>query len=131
VVAAKHGRKFEYHFLIDGVPDTPEIYSLEFSQAQASPEVKGTARVIGGLFILIGVGGNWLNWHWAQTGGYYLEELALLAPAIGFIGIYFVLSPKDFAAQYSGRFSLRMWIAIVLAFLLGFANMYAFSHGLY
>jgi len=131
VIVSQRGRRFDYDLLIDGVSNTSEQHALETSAAQPSEKVKGTARAAGGLFILIGVGGNWFNWYWAHSKGYYWGELSLIAPAIGFIGLYFLFFPKEFAAQYTGKLSVRTWIAIILALALGFANMYAFDHGLY
>jgi hypothetical protein len=124
-------RKFVYNFILDGTPDTPEKYSAEMKEALVSNQVQGNRWAISGIFLIIGIGGNLINWYLAHTKGYYSEELALLMPAIAFIGLYFILFPKDFVAQYAGKFSLRMWIAIILAFVIGFANMYAFNHGLY
>jgi hypothetical protein len=131
IVIEYKDRRFVYDLILEGIPNTPEQYSAEMKEALSSDQVRGTRWVISGLFLFIGIGGNWLNWYWAHTKGYYMEELALLMPAIAFIGFYFILFPKDFVAQFSGKFSLRMWVAIVLAFLIGFANMYAFNHGLY
>jgi hypothetical protein len=131
IVIEHKDRKFVYDLILDGLSNTPEKYSAEMKDALSSDQVKGTRWVISGLFLVIGLGGNWLNWYWAHTKGFYAEELALLMPAIAFIGLYFILFPGDFVAQFAGKFSLRMWVAIVFAFLIGFANMYAFNHGLY
>jgi hypothetical protein len=57
--------------------------------------------------------------------------LALLAPAISLLAVYFIVSPKDFVAQYAGKLSFRTWVVIILAILLGIANNYAFKNGLY
>jgi hypothetical protein len=131
VVTGYKDRKFVYDFILDGVSNLPEKYSAEMQEALSSNQVKGNLWVISGLFLVIGVGGNWVNWYLAHAKGYYSEELALLMPALAFIGLYFISFPRDFVAQYAGKFSLRIWVAIILAFLIGFANMYAFNHGLY
>jgi hypothetical protein len=130
VVINTTGRKFAYQFLVDGVSNIPEQYEKEMSEAQSSEQMRGMRWFAIIICLLIGIASNWLNWYWAHTQGYYYEELALLAPAIGFLGFYWIFFPKDFVAQYSG-ISIRMWIVIALALLLGLANMYAFSNGLY
>jgi len=130
VAVAKKGGKYSYDFLIDGVSSTPEQYASEMAEAQTSERMKAM-RWWGVIICLaIGVVGNWFNWYWAHSRGYFYDELALLAPAALVLGLYWLVSPKDFVAQYSG-ISLRMWVVIVIAFLLGFANMYALAHGWY
>jgi hypothetical protein len=81
------------------------------------------------IFLALGIGGNWLNWYWAHALGFYYDELALLTPGLAFLGLYWIFFPKDYVSQFSG-ITVRMWIVIVIAFLLGFANMYALGHGL-
>jgi hypothetical protein len=131
IVVDYKDRKFVYNFILDGSSSLPEKYSTEMTEALVSDQVKGNRWAISGLFLILGAGGNLINWYLAHSKGYYSEELALLMPAIAFIGLYFILFPKDFVSQYAGKFSLRMWVAIILAFVIGFANMYAFNHGLY
>jgi hypothetical protein len=98
------------------------------SEIQISDQMKRMRRVAIPIFLALGVGGNWINWYWAHYRGFYYDELAMLAPPPIFIALYWVFFPKDYAAQFSG-ISVRMWI--VIALLLGVANLYAFSHGLY
>jgi hypothetical protein len=130
VRVVRQGRTYLYDLLIDGVSNTQEQYAKEWDEAQSSETMKSWRRAAIIMFISLGVLGNWFNWYWATTRGRYFEELALLMPAIMFIGLYWIVFPKDFVAQYSG-ISVRMWIAIALAFLLGFVNTYALSHGWY
>jgi hypothetical protein len=131
VTVSPRGAKYDYDFRLDGVSSVPEKYGLELAEAQNSDEIKGNRWVAIGLFLMIGVGGNWFNWYLAHAKGYYLPELAFLAPAIGFLGIYFIFFPRDFVIQFTRKFPLRMWVALIIAFLLAFANNYAFENGLY
>ena len=131
VVINYKDRKFTYDLMLDGISNIPEKYSLELKEAQSSEEVKGNRWAVIGIFLVVGIGGNWVNWYLAHTQGYYIGELTVITPALAFIAFYFMLFPKDFVAQYTGKFSFRMWVAILLAFLIGFANSYAFKHGLY
>jgi len=131
VVINYKDRKFAYDLILDGVSNTPEKYALEMTEAQTSEQVNGTRWAIIGLFLVIGIGGNWINWYLAHTQGYYIGELTFIAPAITFLAFYFMLFPKDFIIQYTGKFPLRMWVVIILAILIGIANNYAFEHGLY
>lgn len=130
VVVARRGRKYVYNFLIDGASNSQEQYSKEMAEAQTSEHMKGMRWAAIIIFLALGIGGNWLNWYWAHTQGFYYDELALLMPALAFFGLYWIFFPKDYISQFSG-ISFRMWIVIVIAFLIGFANMYAFEHGLY
>ena len=124
-------RKFAYDLLVDGVSNVPEKYALELSQTLSSPDTDKKRKIIVNLFIWSGLGLSLVSWVMAHTLGYYQELLVAIGPAFAFIGIYFLVFPEDFVQQYTGKFSVRMWIANALAFLLGFANLYAFSHGLY
>ena len=125
------GLKFEYDLVVDGVSMVSEQPSPEIVQIQNSSEVNGIRWTVLILFLVFGIGGNWFNWNLAHTKGYYHMELAFIAPVFVFLAIYFILFPKDFVAQYAGKFTFRMWAAIALAFLVGFANSYAFKTGLY
>ena len=131
VVIAPRGRKFDYDFLVGGVSSVPEKYMAEMAEAQSSEHVNSYRWAAVILFLAIGIGGNLINWYLAHAQGYYIELLAFLAPALALLAVYFIFSPKDFVAQYAGKFSLRTWVVIILALLLGLANNYAFSHGLY
>ena len=128
-IARKSG-KYAYDFLIDGVSNTPEQYSKELAEAQTSERMR--AMRWGGVIIClsIGVAGTWFSWSWAHSRGYFYDELAVVAPVAAVLGLYWLVSPKDFVAQYSG-ISLRMGVVIAIALLVGFANMYALSHGWY
>jgi hypothetical protein len=131
VVISYQDRRFAYDLTLDGAPNTPEVYSREMTEALGSERVRTTRWTAIGLFLLVGIGGNWLNWYFAHTKGYFFGLLAALAPAFVFLALYFMVFPKDFVVQYTGKFPLRMWLAIIPAFLIGFANFYTFENGLY
>lgn len=132
VVIKYENRKFDYDLIVDGIPNTPEKYALESAEvAPVSKETESSRWTVIGLFLLIGIGGKWFNWYSAHTKGYYLEELAVICPAVIVVAISFILFPKDFVTQYAKKISVRMWIVVILALLLGFANNYALGHGLY
>ncbi len=46
-------------------------------------------------------------------------------------GFYFLLFPKKFNEHYVGKSNIILVVVLILAFLIGFANYYAFDHGLY
>jgi hypothetical protein len=129
-VVAKKGGRYSYDFLIDGASSAPEQYAKEMAEAQTSERIQGMRRAAILIFLALGAAGMWFNWYWAHTRGYFYDKIALLTPALLFLAVYWIFVPKDYAAQFSG-ISARMWVVILLAFLLGFANMYALRNGLY
>jgi hypothetical protein len=131
VVIKVYKKGIEYRFAIDGVSDIPETYAHEIIEAQNNKKEYDSRWVMIGVFLAIGVGGNLINWYFAHTRGFFNGFIALIAPAFTFLAFYFIFFPKDYFLQFAGKFPLRMWVAIILAFLLGFVNLYAFENGLY
>lgn len=131
VVIKTYKKGIEYGFAVDGEADIPEVYASEILEAQNGKQENDNRWVMIGAFLVIGVGGELMNWYFVRTRGFFNGFLALLAPALTFLAFYFIFFPKDYVVQFTGKFPLRMWIAIILTFLLGFANLYALENGLY
>ena len=123
------GRKFDYELLVDGEPQTAEVSSSVPVEIRNSRDVNSVRWAAVILFLVIGVFSIWLNWNWALTKGYYIGELNVIGPAVIVIAVYFILFPQDFVAQYSGKITPRMWVAIILALAAGFGYMVAFENG--
>lgn len=87
----------------------------------------------GGIFMmLIGLALGWINWYLVHTKGYYYVKVAFFTPMFILLPIYLMIFPQDVVDQYYGRLSFKKWVVVlIILFLLGFANNYALSHGLY
>jgi hypothetical protein len=106
-------------------------YSLKKLEELDKKQEK-TERWIGlSLLLASGIGGNLFNWYLAHTKGLYSGLLAAFSPALILIAIYSVLFPSEFSVRNIRMLSFRMWVAIVFAILLCFANLLAFEYGLY
>lgn len=106
-------------------PVTPNLPSPQ-------PELRWTAR--GAAYLIpVGAAGLWWNYHLIHTRGEYWVKVALLAPALLVLGLFFLFfADKDPVAEPAFQdFSLRHWLSYVLASGAAFANWYARSHGWY
>jgi hypothetical protein len=122
-------RKFDYNLVLDGVRQTP--VSSESVESPLGKETPGSIWAAVGFMVLLGLGGNWFNWHSLHTSGYYYPELAFLTPVLTVMGISLMLFPKEFIAHRTGKMSGPMWATYAIALLLAFANNFALGHGLY
>jgi uncharacterized membrane protein (GlpM family) len=105
--------------------------SAKTLKAQKEKRDKKEQWIAFGLLFVAGASANIVNGYFAHTKGMYNGWLAVIAPALVLIAIYSVLFPNEFNEQDIRKISFRMWIAIIFAFLVCFANLYAFEHGLY
>jgi hypothetical protein len=108
-----------------------EYQGPEPSETQLIEEARSKRKSLTGLFLGIGLGGMLLNWLFAHALGWFMEELAVLAPAFLFIGLYFLLFPKLFYAHYQGKANLLIILVMLISLIIGFGNYYALNHGLY
>ena len=106
-------------------------YSLEDLEELARKEKKVERWVLIGVTLALGIGGIWLNWHFAITSGMYNKLLAFFSPALIIGAIYSLFFPNDFSDQSRKKLSLRMWIAIIMGLLLCFAHLFAFEYGFF
>jgi hypothetical protein len=116
---------------LDGESMMSKKNSTKLMKVKNSKQAREERWVIFGVLLAVGIGGNWINWYFLHTKGLYNGLLAVFAPGLVLIAIYSMLFPNEFNVQNIRELSFRMWIAIILAWLLCFANLYAFEHGLY
>lgn len=96
-------------------------------------EFRWTSRVAAAYLIPVGVAGMWWNYHLVHAKGEYWVKVALLAPALLVMGLFFLFFPdEDPMAEPAVRnLRLRHWLSYLFAFGAAFANWYALSHGMY
>ena len=122
VVISTNGITFSYDFILDGKSlETGENYSLDPSKAETEARKQRIAVIV--VFLIIGFGSLWFNWHIAINEGWYIPFLALIAPAVIVIAIYYIINPED-PTVLPNPIPFRLWVAIILAFSLGFINQY-------
>lgn len=78
---------------------------------------------------LVGFIGLWWNWHLLHTDGEFYPYVALICPALLVFAVYFVIVPDD--PTVMPEMSALLILVYGLCVLLGAANWYALSHGLY
>lgn len=99
--------------------------------ANISEEAKSRQRSLTILFLIIGFGGNCLNWTVAHTMGWFMSKLAFITASVAVMGLYFLLFPKKFYDHYEGKSNVLLFAILFLSLLIGWLNYYAFEHGLY
>ncbi len=124
----------EYSFTIDGISDIPEVSANKIVEAhniKQAKQAKYERWIVFGISLTIGISTNLVNGYFAHTNGMYNGLLAMFAPVFILFAFYYIFFPNEFSAQNANKFSFRKLILIILAWLLCFANLYAFEHGLY
>lgn len=100
-------------------------------KGKISEEAKSRQRSLTILFLVVGVGGNCLNWTVAHTMGWFMSELAFVTASVAVVGLYFLFFPKKFYDHYEGKSNALLFAILFLSLLIGWLNYYAFEHGLY
>ena len=130
VVMIPDAVKYECDLEVDGV-------SVTTGQTINIEEIRLHQRKVIGLqsakfTMVIGFALGWYNWHLLHTEGYYYPKVAFFTPMFILISTYTMIFPQNIVAQNYGKVSFIKWLAIIIVFLLlGFANNYALSNGLY
>ncbi len=103
----------------------------DMTDKEKDREIEKEQRTKAGILLAIMFVVNGVHWLLAQFSGKYNRTLAGFAPTMAIMAIYYMIFPSEGAIQDPRKFSVRTWIVLVLAFLFGIANIYAFKHGLY
>ena len=96
----------------------------------------GKARLIGGLMLLVGVGFTVWMWQMALSEHRYYVKASILFPASAVLGLWILLYPQDTrleppegvsTLQKIKAMPVRWRVALIIALLLGFANVWLIS----
>jgi|GEM_PF-3484212 len=99
----------------------------------SEPELRWSARGVAAYLIPVGAAGFWWTYHTIHTRGEYSLKIALLAPALLVLGLFFLLFPDEdpMKAPALRDLSLRQWLSYAFAIGAAIANCYALAHGWY
>jgi len=122
-----NGSRYVYQLLVDGQPILKSANQDRQEQKQ-SDELR--SMVVAPLLVVLGGVAFWYNWNLAYGEGLFSRSLALISPLPIIFALYLLLFPND-VSKFSSNAVARIVIVILLAVLLGWANFYALSNGLY
>ncbi len=125
------GFDFKPELYIDGNNVETGLSIADEDPTKISEDATRSRRiVVVAITLIFGVGLSWMNARMVLSSGRYYPELAMLGPMLLVIAGYYV-SNSDDPWVLPKPIPVRMIAMIILAFVLGIANLWASDNGLY
>ena len=121
------GSRYVYQLFVDGQL-IPKGADQNRQEQEESNELR--SMVAAPLLVILGLVAFWFNWNSSHNRGLFSRSLALISPLPIIFALYLLLFPKD-VSNFSTKAVIRLVIVIILAIVLGWANFYALSNGIY
>jgi hypothetical protein len=125
------GFNFTPELYIDGMNVETGLSIADADPTKVSQEAVRSRRIgVVAITLLFGILLFWLNARMILSSGRFYPELAMLGPVLLVIAGYYASNPDD-PWVLPKPIPARMITMIILAILLGIANLWASDHGLY